>query len=195
MPRKRIPEDELFRRKPKMGQSAPDNRGCGFGKAISAFLRLAGAPRMNVAKKLFCFDSDVFISPQKDSLGGHGNSREMAAAVTERFANDSKPRLAEPITKVSAQLFAPNPWRSQANVVFFIDLPPRIEDRAGGRLLELLEKLCNRIGKHSLGLLLQTIVGQAHRLPNLAHARPAGGHLRQGHGAPGSALLNCFVLT
>src|SRR5258707_10099622 len=58
MPRKRIPEDELFRLQTKVQQRAPDDRGSGLGKTVPTFRTFACA-RSDPSKDIFQFTPGV----------------------------------------------------------------------------------------------------------------------------------------
>jgi hypothetical protein len=73
----------------------------------------------------------------------------MTAAVTKRFPDDRKTRLSQPIAKIGAQLFSPNAW-GLGDIVFLINLPPRIKDSAGGRLFQPSQKFFSRLAGHNL---------------------------------------------
>jgi len=45
------------------------------------------------------FYSNIFLFSQQDSLGGHWDSAEMAAAITERFTDHNDFCLAEPLRR------------------------------------------------------------------------------------------------
>jgi hypothetical protein len=60
----------------------------------------------------------------------------MTAAVAKRFPDDRETRLSQPIAKINAQLFPPNAWGLWIDIVFLINLPPRIEKSAGRRLFQ-----------------------------------------------------------
>src|SRR6266699_2075866 len=141
MPRERIPEDELLRRQPKLQQRAPDNSCRRLRKTIPAFLRVACAPRSDSQNNAFRRNAS-FSSKQKP-FGCHRDSAEMTTAVTKRFPDDRKTRLSQPIAKICAQLFSPNARGLSANIVFLINLPPRIEDGARGRFFQQPQKVFN----------------------------------------------------
>src|SRR6266704_4738633 len=139
MPRERIPEDELLRRQPKLQQRAPDNSCRRLRNTIPAFLRVACAPRSDSQNNAFRRNAS-FSSKQKP-FGCHRDSGEMTTAVTKRFPDDRKTRLSQPIAKICAQLFSPNAWALAGDIVFLINLPPRIEDCAGGRFFQKSDEL------------------------------------------------------
>ncbi len=45
---------------------------------------------------------NIPLFPEQDSLRGHGDSAEMAAAITERFTNHNESRFAEPAVEISS---------------------------------------------------------------------------------------------
>src|SRR6266536_3389376 len=102
MPRKCIPEDELLGRQPKLQQRAPDNSCRRLRKTILAFLRVARAARCNAGKDLRRLNAVIFLFSEQDSLGGHGDSTEMTAAVAKCFTNHCKSRSFKSFAQVSA---------------------------------------------------------------------------------------------
>ena len=60
----------------------------------------------------------------------------MTTAVTKRFPDYCEMHLSQPIAKISLQLFSPNAWGLWTDIVFLINLPPRIEDGARGRFFQ-----------------------------------------------------------
>ena len=85
---------------------------------------------------MFRFYSGSFLFSQQDPLGRHGDSGEMPAPITERFANHDDLYVAEPFVKICAQMSSSDGGRVAANVVLPIDLPPRIKNSAGRRLFQ-----------------------------------------------------------
>jgi hypothetical protein len=102
MPWECIPEDELLWTRTKLHQRAPDNRRRRFGKTIWAFLTFARAARCYVRKDFLRLDSVILLFTEQDSLGSHGDSAEMTAAIAERFAYNYESRLAKPLSEISA---------------------------------------------------------------------------------------------
>ena len=51
---------------------------------------------------MFRFNPVVFLFSEQDTLGGHRDSAEMSAAITERFANHNELHFAEPFVKIGA---------------------------------------------------------------------------------------------
>ena len=76
---------------------------------------------------MFRFYSGIFLFSQQDSLGGHGDSAEMPAAITERFTNQNELYLAETSVKIGTQMLSSDHRRVAVDVVLLIDLPPRIK--------------------------------------------------------------------
>src|SRR5581483_1937190 len=101
MPRERIPEHELLRLYAKPEQRTPDHSRCRLRKTMRALLTLACSFWLNAGKHVFRLDPSIFLFSQQDSLGGHGDSAEMAAAITERFADYHQFRFVEPFAKIS----------------------------------------------------------------------------------------------
>ena len=99
---------------------------------------------------MFRFYSGIFLFSQQDSLGGHGDSAEMAAALTERFTDQNELYLAEPSAKIGTQMFSSDRGRVAVNVVLFIDLPPRIKDSAGRRLFQQPDEALDRLLRHKV---------------------------------------------
>jgi len=135
VPRKCVPKNKFSRLDPELEQRTPHNRRCRLRKTIAAYFWFARAARHNVREKLLRSDADILVSPEQDALGGHRDPGEMSTAITERFAYDCESRFSQPIAKIRAELLAPNPRLTRAGIVFFIDVPPGIEDSAGRRLL------------------------------------------------------------
>ena len=84
---------------------------------------------------MFRFYSGIFLFSQQNSFGGHRDSAEMPAAITERFTNHNELYLVDPLVKVDMQMLSSDRGRVAINVVLLIDLPPRIKHRAGRRFL------------------------------------------------------------
>jgi hypothetical protein len=59
----------------------------------------------------------------------------MAASIPKRLANHCESRGLKTLLQIRAQLFAPYGWSIGADIVLAINLPPRIEHRAGRRSL------------------------------------------------------------
>ena len=102
MPREPIPQDELVWLQAKPQQRAPDNRRRGFRKTIRTFLRFACAARRDARKDLLRLNSGVLLLAEQDAFGCHGDSAEMTAAVSERFANHYESRLTKPLSKINS---------------------------------------------------------------------------------------------
>ena len=101
MPRERIPQDELLRLYFESEQCAPDDSCCRLRKSFRTIPRFTGAARLDTGKNVFGFNAVISLSPEQDSLGGHGDAAEMSAAITERFTNRDELYLAEPFSKIS----------------------------------------------------------------------------------------------
>src|SRR6266487_779729 len=102
MPWERIPQDELLRRESKSRQCAPDNRRRRLGKTIWTFLRFARPTRFDSRKEILRFDPRVRLSPEQNALGSHGDSAEMTAAISKRFADHCESGLFESLAKIRA---------------------------------------------------------------------------------------------
>src|SRR6267142_4946776 len=126
MPRKRVPQNEFVRQHANLQQRAPDNRRRRFRKTIRTNTRFACAAWLDTR-----YNVSLFV--EQHAFRSHRDPAEMAAAVTESFANDYEFRASQAFLQVSSQLLAPDDWCNPADVVFLIDLPPRIEHRAGRR--------------------------------------------------------------
>jgi len=135
MPGERIPEHELLRLQAEPEQSAPDNSSCRLGKAIRTFFRFARAPRLDTRKNVFQLDPTTLLFSEQDSLGGHGNSAEMSAAITERLTNHNEFNLADASVKIGTQMPSSDRGRVAVKIVLFIEFPPRIKNSAAGRFL------------------------------------------------------------
>src|SRR5438876_7655384 len=98
MPGERIPEHELLRLQAEPEQRAPDDSSCRLGKAIRTFFRFARAPRLDTRKNVFQLNPATFLFSEQDSLGGHGNSAEMTAAITERLTDYCELCVAHPFS-------------------------------------------------------------------------------------------------
>ena len=96
------------------------------------------------------FYSDIFLFTQEDSLGCHGDSAEMPAAIAERFTDHHDFCHAEPFAKVGTQMLSSDQGRVAANVVLLIDLPPRIKDSAGRRLFQQPDEPLDRLHRHKV---------------------------------------------
>ena len=99
---------------------------------------------------MFRFYSGIFLFSQQDSLGGHGDSAEMPAAITECFTNQNELYLAEPFVKIGTQMLSSDRRCVAVNVVLFIDLPPRIKDGAGRRLFQQADEALDRLLRHKV---------------------------------------------
>src|ERR671930_532429 len=102
MPGEGIPQHELLRLQAKSEKRAPDNGRSRLGKTIRTFLRFARAARFDAGKDLFRFNTVISLFSEQDSLGSHRDSAEMAAAITERFADHRKFYFAESFSKISS---------------------------------------------------------------------------------------------
>src|SRR3954454_13378924 len=101
MPGERVPEYELLRLQAEPQQRAPDDSSCRLGKAIRTLFGFARAPRLDTRKNVFQLNPTTFLFSEQDSLGSHGDSAEMSAAITERLTDHHKFYLAEPFSEIS----------------------------------------------------------------------------------------------
>src|SRR4030095_12398518 len=91
---------------------------------------------------------NILLFSQQDSLGGHGNSAETAPAITQRFTNQDEFHAAHPFAKISAQMSSSNCGRIAIGIVFFINLPPWVKDRAWWRLFQQSQEIVDYLGGH-----------------------------------------------
>ena len=105
---------------------------------------------LDSGKNVFRRNPVISLFSQQDSLGGHGDSAEMPAAIAERFANHGKSYVAEPFVKIGTQMLSSAHGRVAANVVLLIDLPPWIKDGAGRRLFQQSDEPLDRLHRHKV---------------------------------------------
>ena len=129
MPRKRVPQDELFGPEPQSQQRPPDDRRGRFGETVSTDLPRAGPPRCDIRKTTARIDTGQLFSSEQELFRRHWNAREMPAAISEGFSNHCDSGRAQPADQIQAQLLPPNTRGRRADVIFFINLPPWIENR------------------------------------------------------------------
>ena len=82
--------------------AATGSRSVRTTRTIATFPRLARSTCLDAGKNLFGFNPAIFLFAEQDSLRGHGDSAEMAAAITKRFANHGEFCLPEPFSKISS---------------------------------------------------------------------------------------------
>src|SRR5437867_1912494 len=100
MPRECIPQNELLCREPKLHQSFPDDCRSELGKPRPIFLRFARSLWSDVGKEIARLDPGDLLSPEQNSLRGHGNPAEMTAAVPKRLPHDCESRLSQSQAKI-----------------------------------------------------------------------------------------------
>src|SRR6266516_2879317 len=114
-------------------ERTPHNRCSRLGKPVRTFLRFARAPRINVGEKIVGFQPDCFASPEQQPLRSHGDSAEVTAAITNRFADHCELCRTKPLSQIRAQLVSPYSWCVRADIILLIGFPPWIEHGTGGR--------------------------------------------------------------
>src|SRR3954451_13636812 len=102
MPGERVPEYELLRLQAEPQQRAPDDSSCRLGKAIRTLFGFARAPRLDTRKNVFQLNPTTFLFSEQDSLGGHGDSTEVTAAIASCFAVYCALCLAQPFFQIRA---------------------------------------------------------------------------------------------
>ena len=112
-------------------------------KTLLTLLRFACAARCDAGKELRRLNPVIFLFSEQDSLGGHGDSAEMTAAVPKCFTNHCNSCGFKSFAKVSEQLSPPDAWSIPVDVVLLIDLPPRIKHIARRRLFQQPYKRLN----------------------------------------------------
>src|SRR5438105_12508762 len=151
MPGECIPKNKVFGRESESQQCTPDNRRRGLRKTMTALSRLARPSWLDPKANLLRFKTSDFVSSKQNPFGRHGDASKMPTPVTERFAYNRQPRFFQSSDKVSAQLLPSNARHARADVVFLINLPPRIEHSPGWRFFQEIEKAFNRFTRHDPG--------------------------------------------
>src|SRR5438445_8632883 len=102
MPRECIPQDEFIWLHAKLQQCAPHNRRGRFRKPVRTFLRSAGAARPVLEENIAGLKLEFLTSSEQQALRGHGDSGEVTATITNRFADDCDLRASKAFLQVSA---------------------------------------------------------------------------------------------
>src|SRR5438876_11377787 len=102
MPGERIPEHELLRLQAEPEQRAPNDSSCRLGKSIRTIFGFARAPRLDTRKNVFQLNSTTFLFSEQDSLGSHGDSTEVTAAIAKCFADYCDFCLPQPFFQIRA---------------------------------------------------------------------------------------------